>query len=279
MGDLTGFPKELLRNFGFEECVETLADALRDYAKSQFFHINDMPKPIRRAFYRKMKEVPDKSCVNRDKVKPRQRFPGRGSVLSNVSDKKSVSASKRSADANVEDRPLRKITSKVRVKSAESIQESRSPVNKDGILSTFSVHSFSKDKQWFRAVEVFDKPPKDIETCSIEGAYIKKSDFHAHDVKYVIIPLGKGMGAMIPDQHDFWYNVFGLRRDSMNVARAKEKRVEINRAIHRHVLVDDVKHFSVIVKRDVGCKKAYADLLLVKDGVYSDEEVPRLFVE
>lgn len=67
---LPGFPESVQSQYGSEECVRVLLEVMRDYIQSEWFHINDLPKPICRAFYKRMNKIPETSSFKRPRAPP-----------------------------------------------------------------------------------------------------------------------------------------------------------------------------------------------------------------
>lgn len=82
---LPGFPESVQELHGSEHCVTVLLDVMRDYIQTEWFHINDLPKSISRAFYRRMNKVPETGSFKLPRVPPtrdvKRPFSGVGQTI------------------------------------------------------------------------------------------------------------------------------------------------------------------------------------------------------
>lgn len=67
---LPGFPESVQELHGSEHCVTVLLDVMREYIQTEWFHINDLPKSISRAFYRRMNKLPETGSFKLPRVSP-----------------------------------------------------------------------------------------------------------------------------------------------------------------------------------------------------------------
>jgi len=107
---LPGFPESVQKVHGSEQCVTVLLELMRDYIQTEWFHINDLPKSISRAFYRRMNKVPETGKFLRPRVPPtrevKRPFSGVGQTIKAkkpVSKGKDMSKLRAKAGASTED--------------------------------------------------------------------------------------------------------------------------------------------------------------------------------
>lgn len=290
MEDLPGFPIGLLVSHSKETCRDILLDVMKEHIDSQWFHINDLPKPIRRVFYARMKQVPcginlqkaadSEPCIEKQesravvqKVARRKIEPTKGQVMND--------ASSMSDDVSVKSfSSLNKVTTQVREK-----------VVKRNVLHRSEAHLFPKQGRRFKTTELYDKLKAKgfkgvIDPCvdaSFDQTLLDEYEIEKAKEEVPTVEFGStsiDFKALLPTRiQRFWKDVTGYSLDKVNVPKYKGIYHDIASCICKQQFMEnDLKmQCDIIYKRETKCEKMYLDFRVVRTGAYEPSEFPSLF--
>jgi len=303
MEDLPGFPPALMQRFNKDHCIAVLLEVMKEHAESPWFHINDIPKPIRRVFYARMKTA---SCSVNEEPATETIKTAKDEVKSNASFKTDITSVKSNESVKKGDTRSRK---NVRVRKR---QKTDKPKNSGEILASIEAHCFPDGDKTFK--EVKDLPKKQYRSVSRELEYQSliangHVDHHAvqremeniaatetdrkkfqgtsaawklnktlggyirGDVSYGRIPINRLRCSN--DQHKaFWESLFGFSYGEIAIPRSQVLREQCLKIATENFGNGPIEG---IYRKEIRCKKIFIDLRIVRMGAYQANEYPKLF--
>jgi len=296
MEDLPGFPPGLLLSKSKEQCREVLLQVMREYVDSQWFHINDLPKPIRRVFYARIKTNDMASKPSIGEMKARASKPSIGEMKAKSTERTFVS-------------PL--TGSEIKIPMSESVDkrkmikkslndvtkclEKKKIISKD-ILLKASTHLFPKQGCNFimppgaQSLEEFKTQydQKEKARIAMHGNKINQQyamrAFAAAKAAKVVQPQEMDFGRLSvatlaePNRYkQFWEDCTGRKFTGLVIPKKTNVFDDILACCKENTRMYEKNGCDIIYRRVTRCSKMFIDYCVVRKGAYQDNEFKGLF--
>jgi len=261
---LPGFPESVQQLHGSEECVSVLLEVMRDYIQTEWFHINDLPKSVSRAFYRRMNKVPETGRFRRPRVSPtpevKRPFSGKAQTISarrpvsngNYMNKLRANAGAPTEVVRQQSKGYNQVTDKdlkARFGIQSRVKGLKFHLDVQASTPTGTLHELIEDSSELSIDTSATKEPKDIQS-NVEVAGSKSVDYftvenyvHSDSCEYQL----RGFACPFKDALASNFHSFRNEIAKLNTENA-------------HVGLD------LYVKREVSNSKYVLDILFVENG-------------
>jgi len=295
-----------MQKFDKKHCIAVLLEVMKEHAESPWFHINDIPKPIRRVFYARMKTA---SCSVNDEPGMDTIKATKDEVMSNASVTTDNISVMTDESVKKEDNRARK---NVREKRSRKTDKQSVPPKKE-ILGSIEAHCFPDGNKTFKEVQsmstkTYAPIARELEYQSlIKNGHVNYGEVQREmdnisaretdrsklsstsasnrkinktlggiiqgDVSYSCMPINQQRCSQ--DQHQtFWETIFGFSYSELAIPRSTQLREE---CFSKVVDLFGSGPLEVIIRKEVRCKKIFVDLRIVRTGTYHKNEYPNLF--
>lgn len=281
---------------------------IKDHADSPWFHINDIPKPIRRVFYARMQQDPSGNIEPSD-WKHTDRVDDKPLKVQ-VHKQASVKTDDTSSMMTESVKSTARVPKKVRDKQ---VNLQKKPVKlKKEVIAAIEAHAFPDGNKTFKEVKTFSRKKSAQIYADLDYKHLRHDGpdhskvqeeydsiarhetdrVRVHgtskgakmvnkkhggviqgDVTYRCLPMSSHRCLEV-NHRSFWESLFEYSYNDLSIPRSREIREEVFKVLTDHT---GSGILEAIVRKEVRCSKIFVDLRIVRKGTYSEKEFPRLF--
>lgn len=281
MEDLPGFPPGLISSHGKEVCRDVLLQVMKEHIDTQWFHINDLPRPIRRVFYARMKQcapgehTSDRTAAIRLSPHTVDEAAERTFVSPLTGHEIKIPKSKSGDEGKMIKRPLNDVTKCLERKEVR--QEHQSLCPERDVLLRSSTHLFPKNgKDGSRIIyRHFIMPPGGItlekwrEDQKVRGKTTQVEMPEEIDYGCINIDLNAKQNE---SYKQFWEDCSDRKISGLVIPKSSN--------VFNELLACCNKQFrgcDIIYRRVTRCDKMFIDYRVVRKGAYHRDEFCSLF--